>query len=216
MKLLLTVVSLIVATDFVSSYSAYRHAPYELEDRDLVPKDYYGTEVEEQPLQQEENYDTLSSEERMTDPQEYNMFMRKAKIRAKRQLTTSITRDADTGVTKLEGGIQRNLINRGPHSLDVNGFISKSFGPSGRGQRPVFGGGLSYMHSNRGGAEISVSRQNPFGGTELSAKAQGNLYRSRNGRTNLDANFNYSRRFGGPFGSSRPSFGGGLTLTHRF
>lgn len=53
-------------------------------------------------------------------------------------------------------------------------------------------------------------------GTDVSAGANLNLYRSPNRRTTLDANGSYNRHFGGPSGTGKPNWGAGLNFNHRF
>lgn len=53
-------------------------------------------------------------------------------------------------------------------------------------------------------------------GTDVSAQVGTRLWQSQNGRTDLNGQGSYNQHFGGPYGNSRPNFGGGLTLVHRF
>lgn len=53
-------------------------------------------------------------------------------------------------------------------------------------------------------------------GTDVSAQGNLNLYRGNNGRTTLDANAGYNRHFGGPGGTGKPNYGGGLQFNHRW
>lgn len=53
-------------------------------------------------------------------------------------------------------------------------------------------------------------------GTDINAQVGARLWQSQNGRTDLNGQGSYSQHLGGPYGNSRPNFGGGLTLVHRF
>ncbi|CAD7080677.1 unnamed protein product [Hermetia illucens] len=56
----------------------------------------------------------------------------------------------------------------------------------------------------------------PHSGFDLSFKGQTKLWESNNKRNTLHGTGQYSQHFGGPYGNSRPNFGGGLIFTHRF
>nr|CAD7587587.1 unnamed protein product [Timema genevievae] len=99
--------------------------------------------------------------------------------------------------------------------VDLNGHVSRVYGGPGGNSPPTYGGGASYNHNGRGGVGVDVSRT-PGYGTQLSAQAQANLWRSRNGMSSLDATGSYSRNFGGPYGTGRPNYGGFLNFNHRF
>lgn len=64
-------------------------------------------------------------------------------------------------------------------------------------------------------ASIDVEAQRRQG-TNVNAQVGGTVWQSDNGRSKLDANANYNRRFGGPGGSSKPNYGAGVNFSHRF
>ncbi|KAI7815566.1 attacin 2, partial [Rhyzopertha dominica] len=115
-----------------------------------------------------------------------------------------------TRVTVGHGG---NLLDNRLHRLDASGFASKQFHPSG----PLtVGGNLDYTHKPSGaGLGLGAQHTHRFG-TDLSATGKVNLYRGNGGRTTLDANAQYNRHFGGPFGTGKPNYGGNVIFTHRF
>lgn len=53
-------------------------------------------------------------------------------------------------------------------------------------------------------------------GTDFFAQARARVWQSQNGNNDLHITGNYGQHFGGPYGNSPPSYGGGLTFTHRF
>lgn len=130
-------------------------------------------------------------------------------LRVRRQIFGGIT-PGNPGVTGTIGA-KGNVFNQNGHSLDASGQISRTFRPVGP---TVVGGGLDYQ-GPRGGASVNANHARGFG-TDLGASANANLWRSRNGMSSLDANANYNRHFGGPFGTGRPNYGAGATFNHRF
>lgn len=50
---------------------------------------------------------------------------------------------------------------------------------------------------------------------DLDVRAERNLWRSGDGRSNLDGYANYNRHYGSP-GTTRPNYGAGVMFTHRF
>lgn len=62
-------------------------------------------------------------------------------------------------------------------------------------------------------AEVNHSRQS---GTNVYADGTARLWQSQNQRHEIHGNANYGQHFGGPYGRSPPSFGGGLIYRHRF
>ncbi|XP_055383844.1 diptericin-D-like [Condylostylus longicornis] len=53
-------------------------------------------------------------------------------------------------------------------------------------------------------------------GLDLNLGAQTKLWESQNGRNTLHGTGTYSQHLGGPYGNSKPNFGGGVTFTHHF
>lgn len=66
----------------------------------------------------------------------------------------------------------------------------------------------------RGEASVGIERNRM--GTDINAQVQSNLWQSRNGRSNLDANANFQQHFGGPAGRQRPNYGAGVQFSHKF
>lgn len=66
----------------------------------------------------------------------------------------------------------------------------------------------------RGEASVGIERNRM--GTDVNAQVQSNLWQSRNGRSNLDANANFQQHFGGPAGRQRPNYGAGVQFSHKF
>ncbi|XP_055383841.1 diptericin-D-like [Condylostylus longicornis] len=56
----------------------------------------------------------------------------------------------------------------------------------------------------------------PKQGFDLNLGAQAKIWESQNGRNTLHGTGTYSQHLGGPYGNSRPNYGGGLSFTHRF
>lgn len=126
-----------------------------------------------------------------------------------------ITRNTHTGGTSVSAQAQGTPWSSGPHSVDGNAHWSRVFGGRTGTSHPSYGGGLTYTRSNRASVGVDVSRQRPFG-TQVSAQAQGTLWRSNNGRSTIDANAGWSRSYGGAWGTSRPNYGGMINFRHRF
>jgi hypothetical protein len=143
------------------------------------------------------------------------LFQGEQKTRVRRQATVDVNRNTQTGSTSVSVQGQGKLWERGPHRVDGNAHYSRDFGGRQGTMHPSYGGGLAYSHSNGASAGVDISRQRPFG-TQVSAQAQGTLWRSNNGRTSVDANANWSRTYGGRFGTSRPNYGGMVTFKHKF
>lgn len=108
-------------------------------------------------------------------------------------------------------GLKGNVFNENGHSLDVNTRIGQTFAPKGP---TSIGGGIDYQ-GPRVGAGLDVNHINNYG-TNVGVHGNANVWRSNNGRSSLDANANYNRQFGGPFGAGRPNYGAGLNFIHRF
>lgn len=53
-------------------------------------------------------------------------------------------------------------------------------------------------------------------GTDVNAQVGGEIWKSRNGQSELNGNANYNQHFGGPGGRSKPNYGAGLQFRHRF
>ncbi|CAD7080680.1 unnamed protein product [Hermetia illucens] len=56
----------------------------------------------------------------------------------------------------------------------------------------------------------------PHSGFDLNVQGRAKIWESNNGRNTLHGTGEYSQHLGGPYGNSRPNFGGGLLFTHRF
>lgn len=54
------------------------------------------------------------------------------------------------------------------------------------------------------------------GGTDVYVQGQTSVWKSPNGKNEVNVNGNYGQHFGGPGGSSRPSVGGGVSFTRRW
>lgn len=108
-------------------------------------------------------------------------------------------------------GASGNLFNQNGHRVDGHAQISRNFHPTGPAS---VGGGLNYQ-GPRGGAAINANHAHHFG-TDVGVTGNANVWRSNNGRSSLDANANYNRHFGGPFGTGKPNYGGGVMFTHKF
>lgn len=65
-----------------------------------------------------------------------------------------------------------------------------------------------------GSLEVNAARDR-FG-TDVGARLNNNVWQSRDGRSQLNAEANYNRHFGGPGGTGRPNYGVGLNFNHRF
>lgn len=53
-------------------------------------------------------------------------------------------------------------------------------------------------------------------GTNIFVQGQHRVWQSPNRMNDIHLQGNYGQHFGGPYGRSPPSFGGGITFTHRF
>ncbi|KDR23017.1 attacin-B-like [Zootermopsis nevadensis] len=205
MKLALVIASLIAALGFAPSARAY--VPYVLKHKGLEP---WGHDVVVMPIKEK----TLQGEDvEISLPEEDNNYLLtpvivadEPKSRVRRQVTVDLSRDS------VSAQAQGNLWRRGPHSLDGNVHWSQTFGGPRGTNHPSYGGGLTYSRSNR----VSAVTHHRPSGTKVSAQVQGNLWRGSSGRSTLDANAGWSRSFGGPWGASRPNFGGGISFRHRF
>lgn len=101
----------------------------------------------------------------------------------------------------------RRFIRQTPFGVTVHGERG--------GKGPTqFGGGLGYK-GDQFQAGVDANHVQGYG-TDLSARAGANLWKSRDGSTSLDATANYDRHFGGPYGSGRANYGGFLNLSKRF
>lgn len=87
-------------------------------------------------------------------------------------------------------------------------------GERGGGGPTQYGGGIDYQGDRFKGA-VDVNHIRGLG-TDVTASAGANLWKSRDGNTRLDATGQYGQHFGGPFGKSKPNYGGFLNFEHRF
>lgn len=108
-------------------------------------------------------------------------------------------------------GTSGTLYNQNGHRLDGHAQVSRTFNPTGP---TSVGAGLDYQ-GPRAGASLNANHINHFG-TDVGVTGNANIWRSPNKQSSLDANANYNRHFGGPFGTSKPNYGVGATFTHRF
>lgn len=131
-------------------------------------------------------------------------------IRVRRQTVFGGITPGNPGKTAIIGA-SGNIFNKDGHSLDAHGQVSRTYRPTGP---TSVGGGLDYQ-GPRGGASINANHVHRFG-TDVNAQGNVNVWRSQNGMSSLDANANYNRHFGGPFGSGKPNYGAGAMFTHRF
>nr|WOJ43253.1 attacin 3 [Lasioderma serricorne] len=146
--------------------------------------------------------------ENVEDDNEYYLIP----TRVRRQLDISGGKSG-TRITAGHGG---TLYQNDRHQVDGSAFASQNFRHFKPDGPLTTGGRVDYLHKPSG-SSASVGASNTRGfGTDLSAQGNLNLYRSQNGRTTLDANARYDRHFGGPFGTGRPNYGGGLNFNHRF
>lgn len=53
-------------------------------------------------------------------------------------------------------------------------------------------------------------------GTNVYVDGQARLWQSQNKRHEIHGQGSYGQHFGGPYGNSRPNYGGGLVYRHRF
>ncbi|XP_019878924.1 attacin-A-like [Aethina tumida] len=131
-------------------------------------------------------------------------------IRVRRQTTWGIEKNGPGATAHVQH--QGTIFQNDKHHVTGSAFGSKSF-PHG----PLtVGGGARYNHIPSG-SNVGVGVDHtPHFGTNVHADANVNLWRGNKGNTRLDAQGQYSKHFGGPWGNGRPNFGGGLTFTHRF
>ncbi|XP_045460538.1 attacin-B-like [Harmonia axyridis] len=126
---------------------------------------------------------------------------------------TSVDINKNPGGTQVTLGHKGTIFENDKHLVSGGGFVSKQFRPTGP---TTLGGGLGYEHKPSGsGINLGASNTRGFG-TDFSATGNANLWRSNNGNTRLDAYANYGRHYGGPWGTGRPNYGGGLQFSHRF
>lgn len=152
----------------------------------------------------------VSYSRNINDPQIYENNEFYEPIRHKRQVFGSITPN-NQGGTRGTIGASGTLLNQNGHRLDGHGQVSQNWKPSGPTE---FGGGLNYQ-GPRGGASLDANHARHMG-TDVNAQGNLNLWRSGNGRSNLDGTANYNQHFGGPGGRSRPNYGAGINFVHRF
>ncbi|KAJ3646420.1 hypothetical protein Zmor_024009 [Zophobas morio] len=131
--------------------------------------------------------------------------------RQRRQATGVDIRGGAGGGVRTSLNHQGTIFNNGVHRLDGAASASKQFHPSG----PLsVTGQLGYSHVPSGSG-LNVGAQHTHrGGTDLSASGNANIWRRGNSR--LDAVGNYNRHYGGPWGTGRPNYYGGLKFSHRF
>lgn len=108
-------------------------------------------------------------------------------------------------------GIKKELFNNNGHSLEAHTQVSKTLTSKGP---TAISGGVDYQ-GPKTGAGISAVHAKGYG-TNVGAHANTNLWRSDNGHSSLDANVNYNRQFGSPFGKTKPNYGGGIHFGHKF
>lgn len=215
MKLTLIVATLVAAIGAASALQTY--VPYALIRSELQPEnyDFVLMPIQEGILHVEQGIEVSSPNEQGSDPDNQEIVTEEPKSRVRRQATVDVTRNTRTGSTSVSLQGQGNLWARGPHRVDGNAHYSRVFGGRQGTMHPTYGGGLTYSNSNGASAGVDISRQRPFG-TQVSVQAQRALWRSNDGRTSVDANANWSRNYGGAFGTSRPNYGGMVTFRHRF
>lgn len=130
-----------------------------------------------------------------------------------------ITATHDDHGSDLGAAVTRNLWKSEDGQTQLNGqatYNQHFGGPLGKSD-PILGAGVNAVHQfpdNRGNAAVSA-HQNKFG-TDVGANLDANLWRSRDGRSELNGQANYNQHFGGPSGHSRPNYGAGLIFNHRF
>lgn len=113
----------------------------------------------------------------------------------------------------VTGSHQGNIFDKNGHRLDGGASVSKQFHPNGPA---TIGGKLGYSHTPSGSnLNVGASHTKKFG-TDLSVDGRGNIWRSNNGNTRLDAVGNYNRHYGGRGGTGKPNYYGGVELNHRF
>lgn len=132
-------------------------------------------------------------------------------VRRVRQTVFGGVNPSEQGGVRGTIGASKTLLNENGHRLDAHSQISRNWKPNGPTE---VGGGLNYQGA-RGGGSIDANHARHFG-TDVNAQGNVNLWKSHNGRSQLDGTANYNQHFGGPFGRSRPSYGGGLNFVHRF
>ncbi|XP_045460543.1 attacin-B-like [Harmonia axyridis] len=126
---------------------------------------------------------------------------------------TSVDIKKNPGGTQVTLGHKGTIFENDKHLVSGGGFVSKQFKPTGP---TTLGGGLGYEHKPSGsGINLGASNTRGFG-TDFSATGNANLWRSNDGNTRVDAYANYDRHYGGPWGTGRPNYGGGLQFSHRF
>lgn len=64
--------------------------------------------------------------------------------------------------------------------------------------------------------QIFATGSNSKSGTDIFAKAQTQVWQSNNKRHEINVQGSYGQHFGGPWGNSRPSYGGGAGYTFHF
>ncbi|KAL3265364.1 hypothetical protein HHI36_009571 [Cryptolaemus montrouzieri] len=130
-------------------------------------------------------------------------------IRHRRQTTFDISKTPKGG-THVQLGQKGTIFDDGNNKLAASGTLSKTFNPTS----PLsYGGTLDYTHSS--GSGLSVGATNTAGsGTDLGVQGKYNIW--RDGRATLDAVGSYNRHYGGPFGTQRPNWYGGLQLSVPF
>ncbi|XP_049799238.1 uncharacterized protein LOC126234576 [Schistocerca nitens] len=65
---------------------------------------------------------------------------------------------------------------------------------------------------DRGGMDVDVHREKGVG-TVVGAHGHGNVWKSDDGRTRVDADGNWQRVYRGP-GAGKPTYSGGVRLSH--
>ncbi|GJQ74947.1 hypothetical protein Trydic_g9574 [Trypoxylus dichotomus] len=103
------------------------------------------------------------------------------------------------------------IVDNNRHHLTGTGFASKQFKPNG----PLTtGGSLDYIHKPSG-STLGVGASNTRGfGTDVNAAGRYNFYNK--GGTSVFAEGNYGRHYGGPGGTGRPNYYGGVGISHRW
>lgn len=108
-------------------------------------------------------------------------------------------------------GASGTLLNQNGHRLNGHGQLSRNWRPNGPTE---VGGGLNYQ-GPRGGASLDANHARHMG-TDINTQGNVNLWKSHNGRSQLDGTANYNQHYDGPGGRRPPSYGGGINFIHRF
>nr|CAH7738723.1 unnamed protein product [Callosobruchus chinensis] len=98
-----------------------------------------------------------------------------------------------------------NILDNNGHRLDGSAYANKNYHSSGI-KPDQFGGQLNYNHDpSRTSAYLGADHARGYG-TDVRAGVQHDIYRTKN--FNLGVGAGGQQHLGGPFGNSRPQFGG--------